>query len=273
MLKAPYAANVRQPRMPHRRVATVGWEYPDGSVIERHQHDLGQLIYAARGIIRVDTPNGIWVVPPTRAIWVPRGIEHELRTLSVACLRAIFIQPTLRESLPHECCVIEMSPLLRELVQRVVELDRTGHLHRVSVHLVELLLDEIHETTVLPLHIPMPSDGRVLKICRGVLENPADGRTCGQWGATVGASPRTLERLFHREVGVPFGVWRRQVRLLAALGRLAAATPVATVAFDLGYESASAFTAMFRRTLGSAPSQFFPQAASEPARLCRNRDE
>jgi AraC-like DNA-binding protein len=49
------------------------------------------------------------------------------------------------------------------------------------------------------------------------------------------------------------------VRLLTALSRLAAESPIATVALDLGYESPSAFTAMFKRALGRPPSEFFPQ--------------
>jgi AraC-like DNA-binding protein len=54
-----------------------------------------------------------------------------------------------------------------------------------------------------------------------------------------------------------FGPWRRQALLLASLSRLAAGEPVTNIALDLGYDSPSAFTAMFRRTLGVTPSRYF----------------
>jgi len=241
---------------PHSIVAYAR-EYPPGHLVERHHHERAQLIYASKGIMRVDTPRGIWVLPPMRAIWVPPEVEHEIRTQSTVCLRTLLIRPGLRTSLPRDCCVVDVSLLLRELILRTVALGQTEPPSTPSVHLVEVILDEIKEVKALPLHIPMPSDARALKICHGILENPADGRTCSQWGTSVGASARTLERLFQKETTINFSSWRRHVRLLAALTRLAEGAPVATVALDLGYESPSAFTAMFKRTLGRPPSEFF----------------
>lgn len=250
-------ARVRELQKTQRSPLFDGWQYPVGHSTGRHRHELPQLIFASHGVIRVDTPKGIWVVPPTRAIWVPPDTEHEMLTLSSVCLRSIFIQPAPRSSLPEDCCVIDVSPLLRELIHRVVELERTRQLHNATSHLMGLLIDELRQTAVLPLYIPMPSDNRITRICRGVLEKPADERTCAQWGTSVGASARTLERLFQKELGMSFGAWRRQVRLFTALHRLAGGMPVAHVAAELGYESSSAFTAMFKRTLGRAPSHFF----------------
>jgi AraC-like DNA-binding protein len=239
-------------------IVAFGREYPTGHLVERHHHARAQLIYACKGIMRVDTPNGIWVVPPMRAIWVPPGVDHEIRASSTVHLRTLFLRPGLRDSLPRESCVIEVSPLLRELILRMVDMDRTKRYPDSLVHLTELILGEIREVRILPMHIPLPSDPRLLRICRGILQNPADNRTTAQWGSFVGASARTLERLFQREAGMNFRMWRQQVRLLAALSRLAAEAPVSVVAFDLGYQSPSAFTAMFKRTLGCPPRDFFP---------------
>lgn len=245
-------------RLPYPIVAFCR-KYPHGHLVERHRHDRAQLTYALRGIMRVDTVDGIWVVPPMRALWIPPEVEHELRTSSPVSLRTLFIKPQLRDSLPAQCSVVEVTPLLRELILRMIAITDEQGLENVRAHMIELILDEIRAVETLPLHVPMPSDSRALRICKGLLQDPADTKTCSQWGASVGASSRTLERLFQKETGVSFGSWRRQARLLAALGRLAEKTPVSTVAYDLGYESASAFTAMFRRTLGRSPSEFFPQ--------------
>lgn len=238
-------------------VVAFGREYPSGHLIERHNHHRAQLIFASKGIMRVATPGGIWVVPPMRAIWVPPLVDHEIRVSSAVCLRTLFIQPSLRESLPQECCVVEVSPLLRELILRVFSQSESADPKPMSEHMIELILDEIHELEAQPLRIPLPTDPRALRICRSILQNPADVRTCAQWGVIVGASSRTLERLFQRETGVTFGVWRQQARLLTAFSRLAAQAPISSVALDLGYRSPSAFAAMFKRTLGCPPSEFF----------------
>jgi AraC-like DNA-binding protein len=90
-----------------------------------------------------------------------------------------------------------------------------------------------------------------------VLADPADRRTLAAWARPAGASVRTLARLFTRETGMGFRGWRQQVRLLRALERLAAGEAVTTVALDLGYDSPSAFVAMFRRALGTTPGRYF----------------
>ncbi|HVW67865.1 MAG TPA: helix-turn-helix transcriptional regulator [Steroidobacteraceae bacterium] len=244
-------------------IVAFGREYPSGHLVERHQHGRAQLIYASKGVMRVDTPLGVWVVPPMRAIWVPPAVDHEIRASSTVHLRTLFFRPDLRDTLPRQCCVIEVSGLLRELILRMVDLARSGGPAPALDAMTELILGEIREHDILPMHVPLPNDPRLLRVCHALLQNPADSRTSLQWGSLVGASSRTLERLFQRETGTNFRVWRQQVRLLAALSRLAAADPIAVVAQDLGYQSPSAFTAMFKRTLGCSPRRFFPAPEEE----------
>jgi AraC-like DNA-binding protein len=244
-------------------IVAFGREYPSGHLVERHHHGRAQLVYASKGIMRVDTPQGVWVVPPMRAIWVPPMVDHELRASSTLHLRTLFFRPGLKDSLPRECCVIEVSGLLRELILRMVALAHSRTDSDAVTPMSELILSEIREITILPMHVPLPTDPRLLRVCRRILKNPADSRTSFQWGSLVGASSRTLERLFQRETGTNFRVWRQQVRLLAALSRLAARDPISVVAADLGYQSPSAFTAMFKRTLGCPPREFFPSLDPE----------
>lgn len=248
-------------------IVPIAGELPTGYRVPRHHHDHAQLIFASSGVMRIATPDGVWVVPPMRAVWVPVGIDHEIRVSSAVQLRTLLIDSRIKSSLPAQCCVIEVSPLLRELIVRASDLGTAMSRHRMAAHLVALILDEIRDFEALPLHVPMPSDARLVKICRSILEHPSDKRTCAQWGLIVGASARTLERRFHAQTGISFGAWRRQVRLLAALDQLAAHTPIANIAVDLGYRSASAFTVMFKRALGRRPSHFFAQAKAPLPRL------
>jgi AraC-like DNA-binding protein len=248
-------------------ITSLAGALPSGYYIRRHHHDRGQLIFASSGVMRIVTPDGIWVVPPMRAVWVPSGVEHEVRISSAVQLRTLLIDPRVKTSLPTRCCVIEVSPLLRELITRASDLG--DEMSRVDVgwHLVALILDEMKVFSALPLQVPMPSDPRLVRICRGILEQPSDRKTCAQWGLIVGASARTLERRFYTETGISFGAWRRHVRLLAALDQLATNTPIANIAVDLGYRSASAFTVMFKRALGHRPSHFFGQPRPNLPRL------
>jgi len=262
-----HSTNQRSPR-PRRKaradvifpIEPLARELPSGFRVPRHHHDRAQLIFASSGVMRIATPDGIWVVPPMRAVWVPAGIDHEVRISSAVQMQTLLIDPGVQPSLPTQCCVIEVSPLLRELIRRATDLGAGMPQDHMAKHLVALILNEIKGFEVLPLHVPMPSDPRLVRICHGILENPSDRRTCAQWGQIVGASARTLERRFYAQTGISLGAWRRQVRLLAALDQLAARIPIANIAADLGYNSASAFTVMFKRALGRRPSHFFAQA-------------
>ncbi|AXW61466.1 hypothetical protein CJO94_05375 [Ralstonia solanacearum] len=85
---------------------------------------------------------------------------------------------------------------------------------------------------------------------------PADERSLQDWANAVGASSRTLVRLFQAAFGLSFRDWRQQMRLLAAIPLLAAGTPITKVAGDAGYDTPSAFSLMFRRVMGMTPRQY-----------------
>ena len=158
--------------------------------------------------------------------------------------------------------MIEVSPLLRELILAAlaepVEYDEDGRAGLI----VRLILHELRAVAEVPaLHLPWPErDRRLLAVCRGLADDPACPDTIDAWGERVGASGRTLARLFQNELGMGFLAWRRQLRLAEALSRLARGAPVAQVAHALGYAGPSAFTAMFRRTLGAAPGEYFGES-------------
>ena len=240
-----------------RPVAAMAKDFADGSRIPSHRHPRAQLVFAAHGVMVVSTSQGSWVVPPNRAVWLPPETEHAIRIWGQVAMRTLYIRADLAASLPDKGCVIAVSPLLRELILRAVALpllyDEAGAAGRVMA----LILDEIRALPVLPLHLPWPEDARLKRLCAAIQDDPASPRTLEQWGRDVGASGRTLARLFQRETGMSFGAWRQQVRLVDALGRLAAGQPVTDVALDLGYQSPSAFTSMFRRVLGDAPTRYF----------------
>jgi AraC-like DNA-binding protein/quercetin dioxygenase-like cupin family protein len=231
--------------------------YPKGFDIPLHRHAWGQLIYARAGVMTVTVASpaqpGSWVVPPQRALWVPAETDHWIRCGTRLSMRTLYIAPATR-ALPERCCVVNVPPLLRELILSSVEAPGPTRRRRL---LTALILNEIRVATVAPLHLPEPSDPRLLRITGALRERPGDARTLGAWAREAGASTRTLSRLFVAQTGMTFRQWQRQARLLAALVLLAEDTPVTTVAFDLGYESPSAFISAFRRALGKTPRRYF----------------
>lgn len=240
-----------------RPVAAMAKDFPDGHRIPRDRHSRGQLIYAIAGVMIVTTPHGTWVVPPQRAVWVPPRIDHESRMAGDVAMRTLYVRADAARAMPAHCCVVNVSPLLRELIVEATRLPVRYDERGRDGRLMRLVLDELATSPALPLHLPQPADKRLKRVCDALQRDPANAEPLERWAERVGASSRTLARLFLRETGVRFTVWRQQARLLAALTRLAAGESVTAVALNLGYVSPSAFTAMFRRALGTAPRDYF----------------
>jgi AraC-like DNA-binding protein len=254
------------PQVP-RPVVCLASEYPPGHEIAPARHARAQLIYASAGVMTVNAPQGAWVLPPQRAVWVPGGTPHWTRTASALSMRSVYIDAHAVPGLPEACCIVTVSPLLRELLDAAMRLPALYDERGPAGRLVAVLLDQIRTLPVAPLHLPQPRDARLQRIAAALHADPADNRTLAAWGRAVGASSRTLARRFLAETGLTFRAWRQQLRLLAGLERLAHGDSVTTVALDLGYETPSAFVAMFRRALGTSPGRYFsapgaPEAAT-----------
>ncbi len=240
-----------------RPIAAMAKDYPAGWVQPLHRHRRAQLVYASSGVMTIFTPQGTWIVPPDRALWIPSEIDHSIEMSGRVTMRTIYVDRRIAEALPGNCAVVSVSGLLRELILRAVEMPLLYDPNGADGRIAQLLLDELRTLPSLPLHLPDPKDARLVRLCQSIRRHPADNRPLAAWGVEVGASGRTLARLFRLETGMTFADWRAQARLLAALTRLAAGEKVTSVALDLGYSSPSAFTTMFRRQCGVTPSRYF----------------
>lgn len=228
-----------------------------------HRHAKAQLVYVMSGVITLEAAGGLWTVPPRCALWLPGGVAHRGRACGHIKVGHLYIEPALARSLRDQCGILLVQPLLRELILRLMERPppRPTQGPR-EARLLRVLLDELEAAPLEPLHLPMPQDRRLRRLAETLLVDPSLRLTIEEWGARVGASSRTLSRLFPRETGLSFVRWRQQLHVGLALQRLATGEPVANIALDLGYESASAFGAMFRRMLGVTPARYFSEAAA-----------
>ncbi len=238
------------------RAGTVP-EYANGRVIRTHSHPWHQLVYASRGVMTVRTPDGAWVVPPHRGVWVPAHTRHSIQMSGAVSMRTLYLVPRLGASIPNRCRVVGISPLVRELILRIVEVDRLSLRNPAHARLVSVLLDHLHPMELRAFHLPLPRDARAKRIAALLQELPCDARSLEELSSVAGASKRTIERLFSLETGLGFGKWRQQLRLGHALRLLAAGDAVTNVALDVGYESTSAFISAFRMSFGQTPGQYF----------------
>ncbi len=249
-----------------RPVAAMARDLPSDYEIAWHSHPRFQLVYGAQGVMTVDTrgrdQGETWVVPPQRAVWLPPGIEHRILTSSQVKFRTLYVAPEAAKAMPQRCEAFAITPLLRELILRATELpveyDERGSAGRV----MRLILDELASLVRLPYNLPMPASKVLSRICRALIESPNDQVTIEALGARHGTTSRTLARGFRRETGMSFSEWRRRARLLRALAWIAEGRPILAVALDLGYDSPSAFSAMFKREFGLPPSQYRASAGT-----------
>jgi AraC-like DNA-binding protein len=247
----------RQDTQPERLLRTFAAGYPAGAVLARHTHDWAQLVYASEGVMRVETDDGVWVVPSHRAVWIPAGTGHSVAMSGWVSMRTLYLPPELVAALPRRCCVVGVSPLLRELILHAIaqgSLRRDRAEHR---RLVDFLLDQLRALPVVPLELPMPRDERALRVALRLREDPGGAAPLDALVRGSGASRRTLERLFQRETGISLGRWRQQARLLHAMRRLAHGESVTSIALEVGYESPSAFIATFSNAFGTTPGRFY----------------
>lgn len=232
-------------------------DYPLGWRVAAHVHARHQLIHAVRGVMVVEAPVGCWVVPPNRAIWMHAGMTHAIRCVGVVQLRSLMVSPELGARLPEATCAVAVSPLLRELLCAAMAVRHPYSPSTRDGRIMRLALDELRDLAVQPLHLRMPTEPRVAQVALRLQEHPDDASTLADWARRLSVDIKTIQRGFSRQTGMTFGQWRQQARLLKALELLAEGQKVIDVALATGYESPSAFSAVFRDHFGTTPKQFF----------------
>lgn len=239
-----------------RPAASIALEYEPGFVEPPHAHPRAQLLYPTRGVLSVMTDHGAFLVPPQLAIWIPSCVQHEVHCRGRVHVRTLYVDPLCDPALPLQPYIMEVPDLMRSLIVETMRFPLDYNLEGREAQIVSLLLREICSRPVDERHLPLPQSERIAHVCRAILKDLQGDGTIEQWAHKLGMSRRTLCRLFRRETGMGFSAWRQHARLLEAISLLAAGHPITTVAFDVGYDSASSFTAMFRRATGMTPSEY-----------------
>lgn len=236
-------------------VRSLAVTYPHGSSEPPHRHPWGQLVYGVSGVIRVALDRAAWIAPPTRAIWVPPGVTHALSMKGQVAMRTLYIAPGWAGPLPGEAAVLEVEPLLREVILHVLKVGMLAPDRPEHARLAGFLVDRLAAARPQDLELPLPADRRARALCDAVQAAPDDRRSLAELAREAGASLRTLQRLFPAETGLSLEAWRQKARLIHGMAILSAGAAVTEAAFDCGYDSVSAFIAAFRRQFGVTPGR------------------
>lgn len=249
-------------------------DLPSGHVIPEHSHPEDQLLFASEGVMTLRTKQGIWVVPPMRAMWIPADTPHSVSISGQVSMRTLYLWPELCRNLPRKCFVMNVSGLLKELILHACKFSRLHQKTATERRIVELLLDQLKEVESVPLQLPRPMDARAKRVMEVLFANPGDQRTLEKLCRDCGASKRTVQRLFLEETKMTFAKWRQQLRLLHGMELLASGEKVTATALEAGYASTSAFISMFRKQLGTTPTRYLKSGTErDPSRKRRTRSE
>ncbi len=240
--------------MPKRDVPNVvglASSYGAGTQIDAHSHTAHQIVHAISGTMRVTVHDRMWFVPPGRALWVPAQVQHAIQCIGSVEMRTAYLSPACPTA-HAQVCVVSVSRLMREVLVRLAE----GEQSEITLLLVDVLLSEISQGMIEPLSLPIPDDPRIARMARCFQTHPDDQATLTQWARRLGYSERGLIRHVRTETGMTFRELRRLTRVMVALEYLANGQSVTATAYDVGFETPSAFIHAFRVVMGKTPRQF-----------------
>lgn len=239
-----------------QKIIAIATQYAPQHVLAMHSHQRAQLLYGAEGVIHVETPQGNWIIPPERAVWIPPQVPHKLTMFNVkTCSLYILEQYSPRQS--QRCEVLAISALLRQLLLTAPSIDEpfTARDHL----LFDLILAELKAAPSINLHLPLPENKELLAICQNFLKEPNIHLSPEQIAAELYMSERHFSRLFKQQVGMPFSKWRQHACVLLSLERLMQNQPIQKIAYDFGFKNPAAFSTMFQRILGLSPSRYMDE--------------
>lgn len=232
-------------------------KHPAGSNISFHTHEYGQLSIVLQGTMTVTSEYGWWLTPPGLGVWIPPDVVHGSIHSETSSFIRLQFSPAIIKALPADCCLITVSDLMREMACETIRaVEQREQAEYVNL-LAQLMIHQIMRPSSVPgLFVPHGRDRRLRQVINMLRNTPGSTTTLDEFAPLVHASPRTLARLFVSETGMPFGQWREHLRVVCAVDHLAQGRSIAATAFELGYQSASSFTALFTRVLGLPPRRY-----------------
>lgn len=234
-------------------ITVANIDFEAGQHLPLHEHAEGQILFARSGTLEVITESKLYLLPPSRAAWVPPYKQHALKFRTRTELRTAYVPTSMIPDFIPSTRIIQVSDLFKALLLRLVEEESLDAAFRQK--LADLMLAELRRLPSEHFYLVMPTDKRARKVAHELVQAPSDRRKLENWADIANCSAKTLSRLFSEQTGQTFQLWRRQAKLLAALDHLDAGKSVTETAHDVGFSTSSAFTEAFRITFGYPPTK------------------
>jgi AraC-like DNA-binding protein len=237
-------------------VRSLALTYRAGHAVMPHRHGWAQLLHARSGLMRVVTGDQLWLIPPTRALWIPANVEHRFTVQSETSFRSLYIDDKRSADIDRGLGALQVTPLFGELILYIMSLAMLDPRDPHHDRLAGLLVDLIRQADAIDTLLPLPRDGPARRLAEQLQNHPGDARSLEQMSRAAGLTLRTTERQFKADTGMTLDQWRQKARLIASTAALLSGQDVTTTALDHGYASPSAFGAAFKRQFGMTPRNY-----------------
>ena len=229
---------------------------PPWQHVQTHQHTWGQLAYTSNGVLTVGTPVGRFVIPPDQALWIPPNLPHETFCRYGGHFRSVYIEKKYVDVLGADAKILHVDDLLKAMILEVCRWPTDYALDDSTLRFVQVFIDRLKKAQTSAFFLPTAQDKRLIPIISELHANPGNPNTLEQWSEQVGASSRTLNRLFNKSFSMNFSQWKQKLRALRAVEMLEAGHTQQTIAEQLGFESSSAFNTAFKKAFNCTPGQY-----------------
>ncbi|KGJ90980.1 AraC family transcriptional regulator [Colwellia psychrerythraea] len=242
---------------------------PKGYIDKWHQHPWHQIIFPFEGIVQTKVANSQFVIPHSGMLFIPANTPHESFALTDTQFIGIYLKPVLNpefnkelnkgfnKNYPLTTKAISVTPFLRELILQIKNCVNNSVISEQEIsNLLAVLIDQISAGQSYKMTLILPIDRRLMTIFKALMTNPQRDTKLSEWAKKVGASERTLSRLFTKELGMTFPLWRQHLRLISSLSLLESKLSVQEVAFKVGYNSDSSFIYAFKNLYKQTPQQY-----------------
>ena len=246
----------------HSPVLVKTIDMPKGYIDALHQHTWHQIIFPIKGLLQTQTEHYQHLVPHTSALFVPAGVQHESIALSNTIFVGIYLNPEFGATYEPQVRTIALTSFLNALLQEIRRLCEGETSHEEVLHLLAVLHDQILKRNVQTFQLLLPQDRRLKLIFEQLTDEPALSCSLKEWGEKIGASERTLSRLFAKEFNTSFLLWRQQIRLIYSLSLLDESLPIQAIADLVGYQNDSSYIKAFKAYFDMTPQQFRVNGAS-----------
>ena len=204
-----------------RPVTTYSEDIQNAKCGNLHAHSRGQIISCNSGVMEVVTNNNIWIVNSLQSVWVASNEEHQVYFPNNVKVVTAFIDKSKLKNLPKDSFAFDNSNFLKCLLEKIISFSNPNKFTQQQNRVLEVFLDEIATLKPSTTFLPTSQDKRIKIVVDDLMDDFSSRHTIDYYAHKSSVSPRTLSRLFNKELGMSYGEWKIRLKLMEAVKQLA----------------------------------------------------